>query len=182
MSDEEPFNAPACESDDDAPFAIQATTRKAESVTIQGNSKKRKQSGTKNSSEESTKVGRKKKQKGKATPEVKEKKADKNKKKTEADDEKYEQYYRAEDYREYPLYATTIMGPTIKKIIEIIAPLTPDAVLRFSQTGLSIFGMEHVKMALLSVNFDKCMFEPYNCQGVFQMGIDTTQLSRLLQV
>jgi hypothetical protein len=65
--------------------------------------------------------------------------------KKKEEQEKYEKYYNSVDYEQYPLYASTVCGVNIKKIIEIITPLTPDAVLRFSPDGLSIFGMEQVK-------------------------------------
>lgn len=104
------------------------------------------------------------------------------KKSQQADeDEKYKQYYGVNDYNDYPLYAETISGSMMKKVIEIITPLTPDAILRFSNEGLHIFGMEQVKMAILSAHFDTNLFHPYKCDKAFDIAVDTQHFSRILQ-
>jgi hypothetical protein len=108
-------------------------------------------------------------------------KKEKPEKKAKDDAEKYEKYYTSGDYRNYPLYASTVCGTSIKKVIEIITPLTPDAVLRFSKDGLSIFGMEQVRMAILSTHFEASMFHPYRCEQTFEIGIDTANFAKMLQ-
>jgi len=121
-----------------------------------------------------------KKRKKKEIQDTKSKKKKEDKKNKE-DSLKYEKYYNTGDYSKYPLYATTVCGVNIKKVIEIITPLTPDAVLRFSPEGLSIFGMEQVRMAILSTHFEIGLFHPFKCDQVFEIGIDTQHLSRILQ-
>lgn len=67
----------------------------------------------------------------------------KNHKKDE--DMKHNIYYNISDYEKYVLFcSTTIGGTMLKQALQIIAPLTPDAIIRFNQDGLSIFGMEQV--------------------------------------
>jgi len=114
---------------------------------------------------------------------LKRKKITSSKKKNTEDSElkKYEKYYEDGDYMNYPLFCTTTWGTNIKKVIEIISPLTPDAILRFTKSGLSILGMEQVKMALLSAQFDSEMFQPFRCERDFDIAIDPQHLSRVLQ-
>ncbi len=91
---------------------------------------------------------------------------------------KYEKYYDSGDYSQFPLYASTVCGVNIKKNHRINHSLTPDAVLRFSPDGLSIFGMEQVRMAILSTHFETGLFHPFKCDQVFEIEIDTQHLSR----
>lgn len=89
--------------------------------------------------------------------------------------------FHIKDYQNFPLFATTTFGHTIKKVIEIVAPLVQDAMLRFAPDGMSISGVEALKMAILSANFESKLFYPWKCDRVFELAIDTPSLSRILQ-
>lgn len=78
-------------------------------------------------------------------------------------------------------YAKLKEGNLLKKLIESIKDLVTDINLDISGSGISLQAMDssHVALVTLTLNYDG--FEDYRCDKQITLGINITQLSKIMK-
>lgn len=108
----------------------------------------------------------------------------KQKKEQEREEEqrKFHEYYDFGEMKNYPMYAFTIRGSMLKKVLDILNLLTTEAILQFTPTELRIVGVEESMVAMVLANFPaNNLFFSYQCKKKFEFGIETKTFSKIIQ-
>jgi len=78
-------------------------------------------------------------------------------------------------------YAKLKEGNLLKKIIESIKDLVTDINLDITGSGISLQAMDSSHVALVTLNLNYDGFEDYRCDKQMILGINITQLSKIMK-
>jgi proliferating cell nuclear antigen len=78
-------------------------------------------------------------------------------------------------------YAKLKEGNLLKKLIESIKDLVTDINLDITGSGISLQAMDSSHVALVTLNLNYDGFEDYRCDKQMTLGINITQLSKIMK-
>ena len=72
-------------------------------------------------------------------------------------------------------------GNVLKKVLEAIKDLVPNANWDCASNGLTVQAMDSSHVSLVSLSMSSDGFEPYRCDRNITLGMDTSTLSKILK-
>ena len=72
-------------------------------------------------------------------------------------------------------------GNVLKKVLEAIKDLVPNANWDCGSTGLTVQAMDSSHVSLVSLSMSSEGFDPYRCDRNITLGMDTSTLSKILK-
>lgn len=75
----------------------------------------------------------------------------------------------------------TVQGGVLRSLFDALKDIVHDVNLRFDSTGIKLVTMDNAKCALVHLKLDADAFEEYHCEGTHDIGINVSNVFKLIR-
>lgn len=75
----------------------------------------------------------------------------------------------------------TVQGGVMRSLFDALKDIVHDVNLRFDSTGIKLVTMDNAKCALVHLKLDADSFEEYECDGTYDIGINVSNVFKLIR-